>query len=215
MPYRAHLALLTLALLAALAGCSKPEDAVTQAQMQDAAAGQAVPGMAEVRAIAEDAFVFGLPLVMNYAVQYELFVDRNSGQFKAPYGELHNEHRVFTYEDTAVVTPNSDTPYSAAGLDLRAEPMVISVPAVDPRRYYSVQLVDWNTFNFGYIGSRATRHEAGNYLVVGPGWTGDKPPGIREVFRSSSQLAMALFRTQLFDAKDMGKVEKVQAGYNL
>ena len=49
---------------------------------------------------------------------------------------------MFTYKDTAVVTPNSDTPYSMLWLDLRAEPMVISVPAVDPKRYYSVQLID-------------------------------------------------------------------------
>ena len=215
MSHRTRLALTMLLVAALAAGCGRPEDAVSKAAKNDAAMGQSVPSVAEVSAIAEEGFVYGLPLVMNYAVQYALFVDRSSGQFKAPYGQLHNEHRVFTYEDTAVVTPNSDTPYSAAGLDLRAEPIVISVPAVDAKRYYSVQLIDWNTFNFGYIGSRATGHEAGNYLVVGPGWTGEKPPGIREVFRSGSQLAMALFRTQLFDAKDMSNVEKVQAGYKL
>ena len=92
---------------------------------------------------------------------------------------------------------------------------MVTVPAVDPKRYYSVQLIDWNTFNFGYIGSRATGHEAGSYLIAGPDWTGETPPGIRQVFRSSTQFAMALFRTQLFDAADMAKVEKVQAGYKV
>ena len=70
-------------------------------------------------------------------------------------------HRVFTYEDTAVVTPNSDTPYSMLWLDLRAEPMVISVPAVEKERYYSVQMIDGNTYNYGYIGSRATGTRGG------------------------------------------------------
>lgn len=194
---------------------ANPGDAVSAAAQADRAAGAAVPGILETKAIAEEGYVYGLPLVMNYAVQYEFFVDRDSGQFKAPFGQMHNEHRVFTYQDTAVVTPNSDTPYSAAGLDLRAEPWVVTVPAVDPKRYYSVQLIDWNTFNFGYIGSRATGHEAGSYLVAGPDWTGETPPGIREVFRSSTRLAMALFRTQLFDAADMANVEKVQAGYQV
>ena len=68
---------------------------------------------------------------------------------------------LIAYKDTAVVTPNSDTPYSMLWRDLRAEPLVFSVPAVETERYYSVQLVDGNTFNYGYIGSRATGIEAG------------------------------------------------------
>ena len=79
---------------------------------------------------------------MNYGVMYEFVVNRDSGQWKAPFNEISNEARVFTYKDTSVVTPNSDTPYSMLWLDLRAEPMVLSVPAVPRARSYSVQLVD-------------------------------------------------------------------------
>jgi hypothetical protein len=111
------------------------------------------------KAIAEEGFIYGLPIVMNYAVMYEYAVDKNSGQFKAPFNQIFNEARVFTYKDTAIITPNSDTPYSLLWLDLRAEPMVLSVPAVDKKRYYSVMLTDGNTFNYGYIGSRATGSE--------------------------------------------------------
>jgi len=93
---------------------------------------------------------------MNYAVMQEFVVDKNSGQYKAPFNAISNEARVFTYKDTAVVTPNSDTPYSMLWLDLRAEPMVISVPAVEKKRYYSVQLTDGNAYNYGCIGNRAT-----------------------------------------------------------
>ena len=99
---------------------------------------------AETKAIAEEGFIYGLPIVMNYVVMYEYAVDRNSGQFKAPFNQIKNESRVFTYEDTAVVTPNSDTPYSFVWMDLRAEPIVLSVPAVEQGRYYSVQLEDGN-----------------------------------------------------------------------
>jgi hypothetical protein len=164
--------------------------------------------------IAEEGYIFGLPIVMNYGVMYEYAVDRNSGQFKAPFNQLKNEPNVFTYKDTAIVTPNSDTPYSFLWMDLRAEPMVISVPAVDRQRYYSVQLCDGNTYNFGYIGTRATGSEAGDYMVVGPDWKGETPPGIKKVFRSSTQLSLAGFRTQLFDPSDLDNVKKVQAGYH-
>lgn len=98
------------------------------------------PGFFSAKDIAEAAYIYGLPIVMNYGIMYEFIIDKTSSQYKAPFNTIANEARVFTYKDTAVVTPNSDTPYSMLWLDLRAEPMVISVPAVDPKRYYSVQL---------------------------------------------------------------------------
>ena len=206
-------ALSAMLVVSLVAGCGKKDDAISQAAKQDAAKGIPAPGIAEVKAIAEEGFIYGLPVVMNYAVMYEYVIDRNSGQWKMPFNTLHNEHRVYTYQDTAVITPNSDTPYSMLWMDLRAEPMVISVPAVDKKRYYSVMLNDGNTFNYGYIGSRATGSEAGDYLIVGPGWQGDTPAGIKKVLRSSTEFSAAIFRTQLFDAKDMPNVEQVQAGY--
>src|SRR5277367_2238988 len=171
------------------------------------------PGIEETKRIAEEGFIYGLPIVMNYAVMYEYEVDRNSGQFKAPFNQIKNEARVFTYKDTAIITPNSDTPYSLAWLDLRAEPIVLSVPAVEKSRYYAVMLCDGNTFNYGYIGSRATGNAPGDYMVVGPDWKGETPAGIKQVFRSSTQFSLAAYRTQLFDAADMPNVVKVQAGY--
>src|SRR5208282_5538350 len=140
----------------------------------------------ETRAMAEEGFIYGLPIVMNYAVMYEYVVDRNSGQFKAPFNKILNEARVFTYKDTAIITPNSDTPYSLLWLDLRAEPMVLSVPAVEKGRYYTIQLIDGSTYNYGYIGSRATGNDAGDYMVVGPDWKGATPAGIKKVFQSGT-----------------------------
>ena len=98
-------------------------------------------------------------------------------------------------------------------IDLRAEPMVITVPAIDPKRYYSVQLIHSSTYNYGYIGSRATGNEAGDFLVVGPNWRGETPAGIKKVFKCASQHSLAIFRTQLFNAADLDAVHAVQDGY--
>jgi hypothetical protein len=195
-----------------IAGCGK-NDSISQAEKKDAVQGVPAPSIAETKAIAEEGFIYGLPIVMNYAVMYAFSVDRSSSQYKAPFNQILNEARVFTYEDTAIVTPNSDTPYSSLWFDLRAEPMVVSVPAVDKKRYYSVMLCDGNTYNYGYIGSRATGSDAGDYLVVGPDWKGETPPGIKKVFRSGTQFSLAAFRTQLFNAADMPNVVKIQSGY--
>lgn len=108
------------------------------------------------RDIYKEAYIYGFPMVMNYGIMYAYFVDRNSGQFKAPFNQVYNEARVFTPKDTAVVTPNSDTPYSFVGMDLRAEPLVLTVPQVEKDRYYVIQLIDMYTFNYGYIGTRST-----------------------------------------------------------
>jgi len=199
--------------LALLTAAGTTADTISTAEKADKQAGIAAPDLVETAKIAEEAFVYGLPIVMNYAVMQEFAVNRNSGQFKAPFNEIYNDAAVFTYKDTAVVTPNSDTPYSMVWLDLRAEPMVISVPAVPASRYYSVQFIDGNAYNYGYIGTRATGPEAGDYLVVGPGWNGEKPANVRKVFESTTPFSLAIFRTQLFKPDDMPNVVKIQAGY--
>ena len=61
------------------------------------------PNLFEAKNIAEEGFIYGLPLVMNYAVMQEYAVDKNSGQFKAPFNEIKNLHHVATPEDTAVI----------------------------------------------------------------------------------------------------------------
>jgi hypothetical protein len=168
---------------------------------------------AETKAIAEEAFIYGLPIVMNYAVMYAYAVDKGNPEFKAPFNQIKNEARVYTYKDTAIVTPNSDTPYSFFWMDLRAEPMVLSVPAVEKGRYYAVQLEDGNCFNYGYIGTRSTGNDAGDYMVVGPNWKGETPAGIKKVFHSTTEFSLAGYRTQLFNPEDMPNVIKVQSGY--
>jgi hypothetical protein len=171
------------------------------------------PGIVGAFETAEAAFVFGLPIVMNYAVMYEYAIDRNGSQFKAPFNTIWNDAQVFTWRDTAIPTPNSDTPYSLCWLDLRAEPIVLSVPDVPAGRYFSVMICDGNTYNVGYIGSRATGQGAGSWLIAGPGWQGQTPSGIKGVIRSTTWFALAAFRTQLFGPDDIANVAAVQRGY--
>lgn len=174
--------------------------------------GEKLPG-AEARAIAKEAYIYGFPAVDSYRILYAYFVDTSNPEYKAPWNQIRNVARVFTPEDKAIQTANSDTPYSFAGLDLRAEPVVITVPVIEKNRYFSVQLTDLYTFNFDYIGSRTTGNDGGNFLIAGPGWKGATPSGIEKVFRSETEFIMVGFRTQLFNPGDLDNVKKVQAGY--
>jgi len=170
---------------------------------------------ADARAIAKEAYIYGFPMVDSYRIQYDYFVNRENPEFKAPWNQLRNIPRVFTPDDKAVQTPNSDTPYSFAGLDLRAEPIVLTVPAIEKQRYFSIQLIDLYTFNFAYIGSRTTGNGGGSFLVAGPGWKGETPKGVKKVIRSETALVFAGYRTQLFNPGDLDNVKKVQAGYKV
>jgi len=167
----------------------------------------------ETTAVAEEAFIYGFPLMMNYRVMYEYFIDKAAPQYKAPFNQLYNTAHVYTPQDTAVVTPNSDTPYSFVAMDLRAEPFVVCNPQVEKGRYFSIQLVDLYTFNFGYMGSRTTGNGPGCFMIAEPTWQGETPTGITKVFRCETDFAMALIRTQLFDPADIENVRKIQAGY--
>jgi hypothetical protein len=169
----------------------------------------------EARGIAKDAYIYGFPIVDNYRILYAYFVDEGGPQYRAPWNTLFNEARVYTPADTAVQTPNSDTPYSYLGADLRAEPLVFTVPQIEKDRYFSLQFIDLYTFNFAYVGSRATGNGGGNYLLAGPGWSGETPTGIDAVIACDTELALVLYRTQLFNPEDIDNVKKIQAEYEV
>lgn len=181
---------------------------VAQAQNPDLTAGEA-------REIAREAYVYGFPIVDSYRIQHAYFVDRGNAEFKAPWNSIGNVGRVYTPADRAIQGPNSDTPYSFLGADLRGEPLVVAMPEVERDRYYVAQFIDMYTHNFGYVGTRTTGNGAGSYLLAGPGWKGKAPKGIRAVLRSETEFAMIMYRTQLLDTADIGNVRKLQAGFKV
>jgi hypothetical protein len=161
----------------------------------------------------KEAYIYGFPMIAAYKAVYQFNVDKTNSQYKGPFNTVLNQARVFTYKDTSIVTPNSDTPYSIVQMDLRAEPIVLCVPKVEKGRYYTFEIADLYSQNYAYIGSRATGNDPGCYMVTGPGWSGTTPAGIKKVFPSETQFSLAVIRTQLFNANDMENVKKIQAGY--
>ncbi|MDM0015581.1 DUF1254 domain-containing protein [Variovorax sp. J22P168] len=177
------------------------------------AAAQASGSPAQARAIARDAYIYASAMLENYNTMYRQLADPAGREYVGGFGKFRHYSELYTPENHDVVTPNNDTPYSWAWLDLRAEPWVVSVPAVPNQRYYVQQWVDLFTYNFAYVGSRATGNGAGDYLIAGPKWKGPTPPGIREVFRSESDIVMTLMRTALDGEADVPAVRAVQAGH--
>jgi hypothetical protein len=168
-----------------------------------------------VKAIAHDAYIYGYPMVDNYRVEYDYYVDNSNKEFKAPWNQIKNIAQVYTAADKAVQTANSDTPYSWIGYDLRNEPLVLSLPEVEEGRYYSVQFVDSYTYNFAYLGSRTTGNKAGTYMLAGPNWKEEAVDGIDKVIKSETEIGVIVYRTQLFNPADIDNVKAIQAKYKV
>jgi hypothetical protein len=167
--------------------------------------------------LVRDAFIWGYPVVDNYRINHNYFIDETHPEYKAPPNVLTNICRLYTDQDRSLQTPNSDTPYSWCLADLREDGLVLTIPKLEhPDRYHSVQLIDLHCYNSDYISSRTVGTDGGNYLLVGPNWMGDftaRYPNIDKVYRLDSDFATLLYRTQLFNEADLKNVEKLQSGY--
>ncbi len=154
------------------------------------------------RAAARDAYVYGYPLLQERAT---------IGRF--PVNGLVNIGGLATPSSRLVVLPNNDTTYSVSHLDLRAEPMVLHVPAL-PDRYYTMQFLDAYTNTFAYVGRRATGPGAGDFAIAGPGWHGDVPRGVH-LIRSPTPDVWLLGRTLVSGPGDIPALRAVLGTYGL
>ena len=133
---------------------------------------------AEARAIAKDAYDLRLPA--GGQLPHPVFVFRRtagSPEFKTSWNQIYNNARVYTPDDKAIQTPNSDTPYSFVGADLRAEPLVLTVPAIDKGRYYSLQFIDSTRSTSPTSAAAPPATRPGVFLLAGPSWKGEQAEG--------------------------------------
>ena len=169
----------------------------------------------EAKEIAKEAYIYGFPMVLNYKTMYSYTINKKSPEFKGDFNQLGCAARVYTPEDKAVITPNSDTPYCMGWIDLRAEPVVFTIPEIEKDRFYEVQLIDIYTHNFAYLSTVAKGNVPGKYLITGPNWKGEVPEGITEVIPCETQFLLAIARTQLFNPGDIDNVKNIQDGYKV
>lgn len=172
------------------------------------------PSSKELAALAEEAYIFSFPMLMGYRYCFATFLVPSLPSYRGPMNEMHGDPVTLDHNFRDVITPNADTPYSMAALDLRAEPMVLDVPAVTDR-YYVMQFVDLFGTNPHYVGSRATGSGAGSYLLVGPTFTGDDPGEFSAVLRFETDLVFVIGRSQLHGPDDVETLRPIMGSYHL
>ena len=169
----------------------------------------------EAKQIAIEAYIYGFPLVMNFKTLNAYTLDKNSKEYKGEFNQKSCEARVYTPSDKAIVTPNSDTPYCIFWSDIRNEPVVISVPEMEPERFYHFQLIDLFSHNFAYIGTLTSENKAGTYMIAPIDWKGDLPEGINNIIYCETGLFLTIVRTQLMNSDDLDHVKTIQDSYQL
>jgi hypothetical protein len=100
---------------------------------------------------AAEVFVYGYPLVYSLRETAGFAEGHSSLPVSAPWNEFGYARELLGPE-TTFVSPNNDTLYVVAALDLRPGPLVLHVPDTADR-YYVLQFVDAWTNNFAYIGA--------------------------------------------------------------
>ena len=153
---------------------------------------------------AEDAVIFGSPVVL---MQRYFEAGLQAGM---PVNQFFVNTELSS-PATLAVGPNDDTLYGLVWLDLTRGPQVIGVPDTHGR-YYSIQLIDFWTNPFTYIGFRTTGTDAGAFAITPPGWRGRLPRGVREV-PATTKRVLGLVRTLVNDPADLPAAQAIQTSY--
>lgn len=130
------------------------------------------------------AYVYGLPLKI-FERERRLRLNEKKLKFVmqkdicpcAPINVFGHMTKLATSDDSLPYTPNNDTIYSGIILELKDEPIIVTLPDVTDR-YWSAQIADAYLENLPYLGSRATEGKGGNYMFVGPDWEGEVPADV-------------------------------------
>lgn len=164
--------------------------------------------------VAREAYSFFFPMLMGYRYLFGSFLVPSLPSHRAPMNRLSGAPQTLDHTFEEIISPNADTPYSMAGLDLRAEPLVLSVPEITDR-FYHFQLEDLWGQNAHYVGVNTTGTGAGAYLLAGPGWDGEVPDGIDDVFRFETDVVFVIGRTQLLGPDDIETLGEIMQYYDL
>lgn len=167
------------------------------------------------RAIAEEAYVYAYPMLLGYGFFHAQIAGPQSAEAQAVNRLTHFRRLGSPDFNNTIPWINTDTPYSAAWLDLRAEPMVLQTPAFCPHRFQNIQLNDWYTHNVANKGTRSPGNGAARYLIAGPDWQGAIPRGINEVLRAETWIVKLVARIVLEGPYDYPNIHALQDRYRL
>ncbi|MCD0482397.1 DUF1254 domain-containing protein [Streptacidiphilus sp. ASG 303] len=167
-------------------------------------------------ALGQEAFVYGFPYIYNARLRHRWVTQEPESEMSphAPVNVFWHADKLWDASDRQGLSPNNDTLYSWAWVDLGAEPVVLAHPDMGDR-YFTFELVAFTSDNYDYVGRRATGPEAGAFALVGPGWTGELPEGVRRTATAPTPWVLIAGRTLVEGEDDLPRVHALQRQYTL
>jgi hypothetical protein len=166
------------------------------------------------------AYLYGYPLITMEVTKQAMTGPQPAlapgGHRRSGFGLINQFIHVPAFPDPAfkdVVAPNADTLYSVAWLDLKAEPMVLSMPEMHGR-WVLMEVLDAWTNAYASLGTRQYGGAPRKYLVTGPDWTGEVPQGMVWI-KSPTNMNWVIGRTYTRNEGDFPAVHALQAQYQL
>jgi len=163
------------------------------------------------------AYVFGFPYIYLPSLRWNWVTQPKPADSITPYAPLNHFYHVrklatAAYRDGG--SPNNDTLYSVAWVDVTKEPLILSHPNMGDR-YFTFEIADVDSDNFAYVGTRTTGSEAGSFALVGPDWNGTLPEGVKALPVSRTNSILILGRTLVDGPADLPAVRNLQDHYTL
>jgi hypothetical protein len=149
---------------------------------------------------------YGMPAFEMARLAYDFSYDPGNSR-RVPVNSFAHRRILSDHRHRLVTTPNHDTLYSSAVIDLSLGPVTLQVPAFGPR-YHSLAFMDSYTNNFAYVGTRATGGEGGSYVIAGPGRHVEAPAGAR-ILRAPGNHISILARILVDGASDYAQVHRL------
>jgi len=160
------------------------------------------------------AYIYAFPLTYMTQLRHD-WVTNPDADFYAALNHFHHKKILSDHINfTSGGSPNQDTLYSFAWVDLRDGPVILGHPDMGDR-YFTFEIADYFSDNFAYVGKRTTGGKAGAFAIVPPGWKGTLPGGVKQSFESPTTFALIFGRTLVKDEADVKAVNALQQQYRL
>ena len=172
------------------------------------------PALEETISIAEDAYIYGYPLVTMDMTRKQTTNVNSAGPERAPMGQFVRMRTFPTAAYRDVPGANTDTLYTMVWLDVSKEPWILSIPDMGDR-YYMMPMLDGWTNVFQSPGTRTTGDKPQKYAITGPGWSGTLPKEVTE-YKSATGLVWILGRIYCTGTpEDYAKVHALQDKFSV